>query len=152
MVTPSLPVQAGPSAAGAFVEQHRRSYILPYARFKAMDSWFGVRIERRMYRSLAAHETAHALAAHHFALPRPTIQAKEYIAYVAMFCAMQAQLRVQALRATPGTGFAHESHITAVLYLFDPMRFGAEAYRHFIRPEAGAPCVQAVLEGKALRD
>lgn len=152
VVTASLPVQAGPSAAGAFLEQHQRSYILSYARFKAMGTWLGVRIDRRMYRSLAAHETAHALADHHFTIPWPTIQAKEYVAYVAMFCAMEPHLRVKALRATPGTGFANEAQITELLYLFDPMRFGAEAYRHFIKSEVGPPFVKAILEGKALLD
>lgn len=151
-VTAAVPREAGPTAAGCFIEQRRRIYMLPYREFLKRRTWFGVRIDRRMYRSLAAHEAAHALAACHFAIPRPTIQAKEYIAYVAMFDAMDAGLRAAALRATPGSGFASEERITPLLYMFDPMRFGAEAYRHFLQPEVGLPFVKKVLAGEVLLD
>ena len=151
-VTPRLPDEAGPTAAGCFIEQRRRIYMLPYARFREQKTWFGVPIDRRMYRSLAAHEATHALAACLFTVPNPTIQAKEYIAYVAMFSTMDEALRARALRATPGTGFESEARITPLLYMFDPMRFGAEAYRHYLKPEAGPAFVKAILAGRALVD
>lgn len=152
LVTPKIPPEAGPTAVGCFIEQRKLIYMLPYAQFRKMDTWFGVPIDRRMYRSLATHESAHALAACNFSVPRPTIQAKEYIAYVAMFSMMDPALRTRALRATPGSGFANEDRITPLLYMFDPMRFGAESYRHFVKPNVGPAFVQAVLQGKALLD
>lgn len=151
-ITTQLPKEAGPTGAGCFIEQRKRIYMLPFAKFRKQKTWFGVRIDRRMYRSLATHEAAHALTACHFSVPRPTIQAKEYIAYVAMFSTMETGLRSKALRATPGTGFTGEERITPLLHMFDPMRFGAESYRHFIKPDVGLPFIKSVLEGKALVD
>jgi hypothetical protein len=151
-VTAQIPAEAGETAAGCFIEQRQRIYMLPYARFRQQKTWFGVPIDRRMYRSLAAHEAAHALAACHFGIPNPTIQAKEYIAYVAMFDTMDASLRERALAGIPGSGFASEDRITPLLYMFDPMRFGAEAYRHFLKPAVGVAFLNQVLAGKALVD
>ena len=152
LVTTKIPPEAGPTAAGCFIEQRRLIYMLPYAQFRKLNTWFGVPIDRRMYRSLATHESAHALAGCNFSVPRPTIQAKEYIAYVAMFSTMDPALRTRALRATPGSGFASEDRITQLLHMFDPMRFGAEAYRHFVKPDVGPAFVKAILQGKALLD
>jgi hypothetical protein len=149
-VSAQIPAEAGPTAAGCFIEDRRRIYIVPYEKFRKLKTWFGVRIDRRMYRSLAAHEAAHALAACNFSIPRPTIQAKEYVAYVAMFATMDPALRATALKARPGTGFTGDERITPLLYMFDPMRFGAESYRHFLRPEVGPSFLRSVLEGRAL--
>lgn len=151
-VTPDVPGEAGPTAAGCYLEENKRVYMLPHAAFRRQRTWFNVPIDRALYRSLAAHETAHAIAACHFTIPRPSIEAKEYVAYVATFSAMDDALRARVLRATPGEGFAGEDKITAMFFMFDPMRFGAEAYRHYMRPENGAVFLRAVLAGKALSE
>lgn len=126
--------------------------MLPYTEFRKQKTWFSVPIDRDLYRSFAAHETAHAVVASCFAIPRPTIQAKEYVAYVAMFATMSASLRARVLRAFPGNGFASEDQITAIFYMFDPMRFGAESYRHYMKSENGATFLQSVLAGKVLAE
>lgn len=151
-VTPDMPGEAGPTAAGCYLDENKRVYMLPYAGFRRQRTWFNVPIDRAVYRSLAAHETAHAIAACHFAIPRPSIEAREYVAYVATFAAMGDALRARVLRAMPGEGFAGEEKITAMFFMFDPMRFGAEAYRHYLRPENGALFLRAVLAGKALSE
>ncbi len=151
-VTARMPEEAGPTAAGCYIEQKRRVYLVPYAVFRRNKTWFGVTITREIYRTLAAHEAAHAVAACHFRVPRPTIQAKEYIAYVAMFSSMSAELRAQALRATPTEGFDSLDRFTPLLYMFDPMRFGAEAYRHFSGAAAPTALLQDILAGRALTD
>lgn len=151
-VTRNVPGKAGPTAAGCYLEENKRVYMLPYAGFRKQRTWFNVPIDRALYRSLAAHETAHAVAACHFAIPRPSIEAREYVAYVATFAAMDDALRSRVLRAMPGKGFASAERITAMFFMFDPMRFGAEAYRHYIKPENGAPFLRAVLTGKVLSD
>lgn len=151
-VTSAVPPEAGPTAVGCYIADRKRIYLLPYADFRLRKTWFGVPIDRRLYRSAAAHETAHAVAGCNFALPRPPIQAQEYIAYVATFATMEPSLRQRALRALPGTGFASEDRITAVFYMFDPMRFGAEAWRHYLKPGQGDAFIRSVLTGQALRD
>jgi len=151
-ITRAVPPDAGPTAVGCYIAERKRIYLLPYAEFRRRKTWFGVPIDRRLYRSAAAHETAHAVAGCNFALPRPPIQAQEYIAYVATFATMEPSLRQRALRALPGTGFASEDRITAVFYMFDPMRFGAEAWRHYLKPGQGDGFIRSVLAGQALRD
>jgi len=151
-ITPALPEEAGATAVGCYLEQGKRVFMLPYAEFSRQKRWFNLPISRDIYRALAAHEVAHALPHCNFAVPRPTIQAKEYVAYVAMFATMSPSLRARVLRALPGEGFSSEDKITAIFYMFEPMRFGAESYRHFIKPENGPTFLKSVLAGRALAE
>lgn len=151
-VTRSIPVEAGPTAAGCFIEQRRRIYVVPYSTFKGNRTWFGVPISRDIYRSLASHEAAHAVGACNFKVPNPTIQAKEYLAYVTMFSVMPTELRREALRKTKTEGFSTMDRFTPLLYGFNPMRFGAEAYRHFSSASDQTAIIQGVLGGTLLQD
>ena len=151
-VTQQLPETAGATAAGCYLESTRTIYVVPFSTFQTNKTWFGVKIDRAMYRSLASHEAAHAVAACRFMIPNPTIQAKEYLAYVAMFSTMPRALRDKALARMPAETFDSFDRFTPMLYLFDPMRFGAGAYRHFSSLPDPSSVVRAVLSGKALTD
>lgn len=151
-VSHALPPEVGPTASGCYIERKRRVFVLPYALFRRNKTWFGVPIDRAMYRALASHEAAHALAACNFGIPNPTIQAKEYLAYVAMFSTMPPESRHKALRATATEGFDSLERFTPLLYMFDPMRFGAEAYRHFSEAPEPSAVIQQILAGKVLLD
>jgi hypothetical protein len=152
VVTPSIPKEAGPTAAGCYIEQRRTVYVVPYSSFRKSKSWFNVPVDRQLYRALAAHETAHAVGACNFKVPNPTIQAKEYLAYVAMFSVMPAALRSRALRSTKTEGFESLDRFTPLLYSFDPMRFGAEAYRHFSAVPDQTKVIRSLLAGEVLLD
>lgn len=149
-VREKLPESAGATAVGAYMKHCSCPMFVSYAAFRAQKTWFKVPVSRALYRSLATHEAAHAVAAHLFQIPNPTIHAKEYVAYVTMFATMEAQLRGRSLSALPGDGFASEARISLIFYMFDPMLFGAEAYRHYMKPENGATFLQLVLAGKVL--
>ena len=151
-VTAALPVAAGPSAAGCFLAEKQRAYVLTYAQFQKRRAWFGVPITRGLYRSLATHETAHAIAACHFTAKDPSIQAKEYVAYVSMFSTMPPQLRAKALNSLPGKGFSNIERVSSFVYLFDPMQFGANAYRHFVGLESPAAFLSDVLSGRVMSE
>ncbi|MDO9132309.1 DUF6639 family protein [Hydrogenophaga sp.] len=151
-VTRQLPSEAGATAAGCFLEKQRMIYVAPFTEFRKNTSWFGVPIDRAMYRSLATHEAAHAIASCNFSIPNPTIQAKEYLAYVAMFSSMPTALRQKALAGMPVESFDSFDRFTPLLYMFDPMRFGAGACRHFSALPEPASVIRAVLTGKALTD
>jgi len=151
-VTPRIPADAGPTAAGCYIEHRRKAYLLPYPAFKKNKTWFGVPISRATYRALATHEAAHAIAACLFRVPHPTIQAKEYLAYVAMWSGMDPMLRNKALRILHTEGFSSLDRFTPLLYMFDPMRFGAEAYRHFTAAPEPAALIDVILSGAALTD
>lgn len=151
-VTARLPEEVGVSAAGCFIQARNRAYVLSWAEFRRKRTWFGVPVSRDLYRALAAHETAHGVAGCHFTAPDPSIQAKEYVAYVAMFSTLPAALRNQALRAMPGTGFSDVGRINTTVYLFDPMRFGANAWRHYRSLPDGPAFLQQVMRGEVLAD
>lgn len=151
-VAAKIPAEAGPTASGCFIEAKRRIYVVPYDQFRRNATWFGVKIDREMYRALAAHESAHAIAACNFAIPNPTIQAKEYLAYVAMLSTMPAPLRDKAIRGARAVGFQSFERFTPLLYMFDPMRFGAEAYQHFKRLDDPGQAVRSILAGDELLD
>ena len=55
-------------------------------------------------------------------------------------------------RHPPGPGFKNPDRLTALLYMFEPMRFGVEAYRHHLSADYGGSYLQKVLDGKALVD
>ncbi len=152
IVTHSLPAESGPTAAGCYIEKRRQVYLLPYDAFRRHKTWFGVPISRSVYRALAAHEAAHAVAACNFQIPNPTIQAKEYLAYVTTFATMAPPLRSRALGALRPSGFSSLDRFTPVLYMFNPMRFGAEAYQHFSSATDQQGLVLAILAGQALTD
>lgn len=151
-VTRKLPDVVAPTAAGCFLAERNRVYLLTYGQFKKQRTWFGMPINRTLYRSLATHEAAHALAACNFAMTKPSIQATEYIAYVTMFSTMQPAVRVRALRSVPGTGFSHADRISAIAYLFDPVRFGAEAYRHFTSLPESDVFLKRIVAGEVLAE
>jgi hypothetical protein len=151
-VASKLPSHVSASAAGCYLESERRVLMLDYSAFEKCGSWFGIPASRRLYRSLVAHEVAHALAACNFRIPKPSIQAKEYIAYVTMFATMDPALRECVLSQAPGEGYEGDWQMSTTIYLLDPMRFGVQAYRHFLKPGNGRDYLHAILAGRALID
>jgi hypothetical protein len=69
-----------------------------------------------------------------------------------MFSVMPTQLRQQALRKVKTEGFSTLDRFTPLLYSFDPMRFGAEAYRHFAAATDQTAIIQGLLVGTVLQD
>lgn len=146
-----FPPEVSPSAAGCFYEREGKVLLRPYARFRANKTWFKVPVSRSLYRSLATHEVAHALAACNFGVSKPSIQAREYVAYVVMFRTMEPALRARILKALPGVAPDTE-RITELLFVFDPMRFGVQAYRHHVLAQNGLGFLRAILAGKELAE
>src|SRR5512139_2078818 len=92
-VARKLPEIADPSAAGCYLKRENRVIVLGYAEFKNFGTWFGLPIDRDLYRSLVVHEVAHAVGACNFRAESPPIEATEYLAYVTMFATMSPSLR-----------------------------------------------------------
>lgn len=151
-LVPKLPRVAGDSAAGCFLESERRVVILSFREFKKLKTWSSVPIDVSLYRSLVSHEVAHALGACNFRIARPSIEAKEYIAYVTMLATMAPAQRERVLSHFPGQGFEGDWQMNTTVYLVDPMRFGVQAYRHFLKSANGREYLHAVLAGKVLRE
>ena len=143
-------IQGGAAAYGCHVKSERRIYMLSLAECRKLPLAPDLLVDRAVHRSLVAHEVGHHIAAANFRTPRPTIVALEYIAYVTMMATMEKEARERILRQFPGQGFESVREISLTVYLIDPTRFGAQAYRHFQRPGNGASFVQQILSGLAL--
>lgn len=149
----ALPLPGKRSVVGFYLEAERRIFAVLYAEFTKQKDWFRLPITRDLYRALITHEVAHAVADRNFRVTRPSIQAKEYIAYVTMFATMTTSLREQILSQFPGEGFRSEPEMNTTIYLADPMRFGVQAYRHFAKlGEGKTDYLQAILSGKVLTE
>jgi hypothetical protein len=143
-------VQGGAAAYGCKVKSENRIYVLNLAECRKLPLAPGLQVDAAVHRSLVAHEVGHHVAAANFRMARPTTVAHEYIAYVTMLATMDKEARERILARFPGEGFESAREIGLTLYLMDPTRFGAHAYRHFMRPENGASFIGQVLSGRAL--
>jgi hypothetical protein len=145
-----LPVSLGSSVAGCYLESERRVLILVYSEFKKFETWFGVPIDRSIFRSAVSHEVAHAVTQSYFTISKPSIQAKEYIAYITQFSTMEPMLRKKVLSKFQGEAFEGDSQIHSTIYMLDPMGFGPRAYLHFLMLMDGDEYLHAILNGKTL--
>ena len=124
--------------------------ILTFKELKRFKTWFNLPIDASLYRSLVAHEVAHAIGARNFKVTQPSLQAKEYIAYVTQLATMLPELRERVLSQFPGQGFEGDWQMSTTIYLLDPMRFGAQAYRHFLKRGNGGSYLHSILAGKVM--
>jgi hypothetical protein len=138
------------SISGRYVASERCAYLLSFTKLRNRGRLFDLPIDRKLYQSLATHEVAHVIVAGNFAIPNPSLQAQEYISYVTMLGTMSSRHRELLFAQTPGDGFSSEMKINILIYMFDPSRFGVEAYRHFLKEENGKSFVQRILAGQAL--
>lgn len=137
------------NSAGCYIRGARRILLLRYAAFAQRGHWFGLAVDRDLYRSAAAHEMAHAVVGCHadLYLPGP---AHEYVAYVTMFATMDPAVRERVLARFPGTGFDSVMQINPTVYFLDPLQFGAEAWRHYLRQPDRAAWLREVVAGRAV--
>ena len=147
-----LPAGLRESAVGCYNRQTHRMAVLTYAEFVKRGNWFGLPIDRALYRSVVAHEVAHAVVGCQPGAAKLPLPAHEYMAYVAMFGTMEPPMRERVLANFPGAGFEHDAQINSLVYGFDPMRFGASAWQHFSRLADGQAYLRRILAGQALRD
>ncbi|MDH3739151.1 MAG: hypothetical protein OER92_08145, partial [Alphaproteobacteria bacterium] len=106
---------------------------------------FGIPYEDDIFRSVVAHEVAHAIAEENFHVVEPTRIAHEYIAYIVQLATMPTRLRQRVLDRHPVPAFATELDISPIVYGMNPDIFAVKAYRHFRNPQVGAMFVQTVL-------
>ena len=147
---PQVPPAAGNHALGCYLEPERRVLVLAFPEFAKLGTWMNLPADAALYRSLVSHEVAHAVGDCNFKVAAPSIQAKEYIAYVTMLATMAPALRERLLSQFPGEGFAGDWQMSTTIYLLDPLRFGAQAYRHFLKPANGRDYLHAILAGKVM--
>jgi len=106
---------------------------------------FGVPYQEALFRSVVAHEVAHAIAEDNFHVTEPTRLAHEYIAYIVQLATMVPGLRQQVLDHHPVPAFESELEINPMVYGLNPDVFAVKAFRHFRSPGVGTTFVQALL-------
>ncbi len=147
-----MPPGYAPDAAGCFDPARRVVLLLDHGAFQRFGSWMGRPIDRAMHRAMhraiTAHEVAHALSACHFAMPRPGLIAREYVAYVTMFATMDPDLRAHALAVHPDPPWPDAVPPDEAEYAAEPMRFGARAWRDWLSRPDPEETLRAVLEGR----
>ncbi|MBX3638163.1 MAG: hypothetical protein KF683_22555 [Rubrivivax sp.] len=151
-VADRLPPDLRADAVGCYSIATRRISVLSSREFLARGRWFGVPTSRPLYRSIVAHEVAHAVIGCHLAGRRLPTAAHEYAAYVVMFATMDAEVREQALAAWPPSGLVADSNFNDLTYVLDPMSFGVAAYRHWQRQPDGAAFLRRVIAGDVVPD
>jgi hypothetical protein len=149
-IVTNLPPVVSRSAAGCYLESERRVFVLVYSEFRKFKTWFGISINRLLYRSLVTHEVAHLVADDNFKIPKPSIQAKEYIAYVTQLSTMEPALRKRVMSHFKCKAFEGDWQMCETIYMLDCMGFGVRVYLHFLNQANTRDYLQSILNGKIL--
>lgn len=149
-VVDTMPSEMGSNVLGCFARAGGRVTVLSFAAASRRGPWMGRSMDRALYRSLAAHEIAHAMAWCNASGERLSVRAQEYVAYVAMFATMERESREAILAEAPDLSFETAGQISENFYYLAPHKFGIAAYRHYLRPENGPRFLHAVLRAEAL--
>lgn len=151
-IVPALTEDDNGEAAGFFYAATGRVVILNRREFMRFGTWMRAPVSDELYKGLVTHEVAHLIARRNFKTSRPTIQAQEYIAYVTTLATLESGQRELILSKFPGDGYETEQQMNTTIYLCDPMRFGVEAYRHFLKKGRNAGYFDAILTGRVLAE
>jgi hypothetical protein len=111
------------------------------------SSLFGLPIDRALYKSVVAHEIAHAIADQHFAMPTPSLVAQEYLAYVVQLSTMEPQLREKVLSSYDVLPYQDVEEMSPIYYEMAPSRFGVKAYLHFLTLKNPSVFIHGLLSG-----
>jgi len=147
-----LPPELAPSAAGCYDVAGQRVLVPHFDHFLRNLTWFGVPATAALYRSVVAHESAHAIAACHVGNRKLSLAAHDYVAYVTMLATMEQGTRDRVLDANPGTGFDHPTQINDLRYVLGPEQFGLESYRHWLKQPDPPGFLRRVLAGAVVLD
>lgn len=145
-----MPADLRRDAVGCYAPRTHRLMVLELPGFLARERWFGIPASPTLYRSVVAHEVAHALVGCHLAGRQLVNAAHEYVAYVAMFATMEPATLRAVLAAMPGEGFRFDGEINDMRYTFDPMSFGIESCRHWLRQPDGPGFLRQVIDGEVV--
>lgn len=152
-IVDDMPATVDSAALGAYIKDEQRILILHYAVFESRREWYRLPVDREVYRSIASHEITHAVSSHNFRTKEPSLLAEEYIAYVTLLSTMARAQRSHIINLYPDDATGSDAGLRDVaVYMIDPVRFGVNAYRHFIRQENGRSFLEAILEGRAMAD
>lgn len=106
---------------------------------------FGVPYDVALFRSVVAHEVAHAIAEDNFHVEEPSRLAHEYIAYIVQLATMPSRLSQRVFEMVPAQAFNSELEINPMIYGLNPDLFAVKAYGHYRSPGVGVAFLQTLL-------
>jgi hypothetical protein len=109
---------------------------------------FRMSMSRALWQSFVAHEVAHAVAQANFRVPKPSLEAHEYIAYVVQLATLPDVLQQQLLASFSNPAFYHEREINGIFLQLDPEVFAVKAYRHFVTQSDPQTFFQRLLNSR----
>lgn len=147
-----LPGELDGRAVGCYVPETRHVRLLSYAAFVSAGPWLRVPADEELYRSVASHETAHAVVACHVDPARVPLAVHEYAAYIAMFATMDQGLRARVLSRFQGSGLENSLQINSLVYLVDPPQFAVDAWRHYSKRRDKAAWLRSLVAGEVVQE
>ncbi len=117
----------------------------------ANGTLFGLPFDAELYRSLVAHEVAHAIAAANFAVNHPSRLAHEYIAYVVQLATMAPRHRDRILARAKVHAYTSFSEMSETYHSLSPADFAVKVYGHFLAATDRIAVLRAVLAGRLSR-
>lgn len=152
-IVDAMPAAVAPSALGAYMKDERRILVLQYAVLQERREWYRLPVDHEVYRGVVSHEIAHAVSSHNFRISEPSMLAEEYIAYVTLLSTMAQAQRRQIINLYTDEATCSEAGLHDVsVYMIDPVQFGVNAYRHFLRQANRRSFIEAILDGRAMSD
>ena len=106
---------------------------------------FGIPYNDALFRSVVAHEVAHAIAEDNFQIVEPSRLAHEYIAYIVQIATLPPHLRYQIFDHHPVPAFDSEVEINPMVYGLNPDVFAVKSYLHYRKPTVGVAFIQTLL-------
>lgn len=104
---------------------------------------------RVLYRSLAAHELAHAIVLQNLTAT-PSLPVYEYISGVVQIASLPDDVRQRYLSSFDHTGEYTTEMFNDLTLAMDPARFGVAAYFHFHKAWNGCPFLKRLLTEDAV--
>ena len=102
---------------------------------------------REAWRSLAVHEITHGIIAKTPQAGNLSPMAHEYVAYVIQLEAMAPEHRQAFLDSLPAPTPRSLGSFNSVYHAFEPLKFAANAYRHYAAQEDRCAFLNAILRG-----
>ena len=143
-------IVAGLPVLGCYVRSEQVVYALSFEQCRTRRLPHGIGVDRNFHRALVVHEVTHRIVTANAGREPLSAVAQEYISYVTMFTTMPSAQREKVLRKIPGIGFDATVEINLTTYLLDPMFFGAQAYRHFLKLGNGRVFLRRVIDRQVL--
>ena len=111
---------------------------------------FGLPMNEALYRSIIAHEVAHAVAEWNFEVADPGLAAHEYLAYVFQIASMPQPQQAALLEHIGVSAFQNPAEITEIYYSLNPDYFALKAFRHFQQTEDRIGMIRRLLSGELI--